>query len=140
VVHAHLQAQATRNDPAKRGQRKIELVKGLYRHNWTADDGRKLFRLIDWMMALPEEFENQFWIDFEAFDEESNMQYITSIERIGMRKGLHEGVALSLDIKFGRDGLKLLRKTREFNLDELRKFARFLKKAKTIDDVRGYFE
>jgi hypothetical protein len=25
-------------------------------------------------------------------------------------------------------------------LDELRKFARFLKKAKTIDDVRGYFE
>ncbi len=140
VVLAHLQAQATRGDPANRGRQKLDLVKGLYRRSWTADDVRRLFRLIDWMMALPDEFENRFWAEHEAYEEETKMEYVTSVERIGYRRGLVDGIKLLLDAKFGREGVKLLSYTEKLDVGELKKFARFLKKAKTVDDVRGYFE
>ena len=33
---------------------KIQLIKGLYERGWAADEVRRLFRVIDWMMDLPE--------------------------------------------------------------------------------------
>src|SRR5262249_22036298 len=56
VVAAHLQAPRTRGDVASRRHEKLRLVKGLYRGSWTKDDVRELFRLIDWIMTLPEDF------------------------------------------------------------------------------------
>jgi len=36
------------------------------------------------------------------------MPYITSVERVGMKKGLLKGIELGLEVKFGAEGLKLL--------------------------------
>ncbi len=61
VVQAVLQAQATTNDPAARFRSKLELVKSLYRRGWVRQDILELFRVIDWLLQLPESLEDQLW-------------------------------------------------------------------------------
>jgi hypothetical protein len=100
-------------------------------------------------MPLPEELDESFDSELDRFEEENQMEYVTSIERVrskramreGHPKGLLEGIALALDAKFGAAGLKVLRKTRALDdVAALRKFARFLMKAESLDEVREYFK
>lgn len=71
------------------------------------------------------------------------MPYLSSIERNALKKGeekgLLRGIELAMDAKFGRQGGKLMGKVRTLGgLAELDQFARFLKMAKTLDEVREY--
>jgi len=50
VVLAHLITRQTRKRPRARYAAKIKLIKGLYERGWAADEVRRLFRVIDWMM------------------------------------------------------------------------------------------
>jgi hypothetical protein len=43
------------------------------------------------MMSLPPLLAQRLWQDIDAFDEEKRMPYVTSIERIGIAKGLEQG-------------------------------------------------
>ncbi len=87
VVLAHLKAIETRHDLQSRQAWKVRLIKGLYERGFDREDIRKLFRLIDWLMDLPEEFSEQFWDAIAQFEKERSMPYITSVERIGLSKG-----------------------------------------------------
>jgi hypothetical protein len=55
LVLVHLKSLETRRQPAARFAWKVRLVKGLYERGWSAAQVRQLFRLVDWMMTLPEE-------------------------------------------------------------------------------------
>jgi Domain of unknown function (DUF4351) len=91
VVLAHLQAQATRKDDQLRKQVKFTLARSLYQRGYPRQDVIQLFRFLDWLIILPEALEQQFWQELRAFEEEQNMPYITSVERIGFERGLqHE--------------------------------------------------
>jgi len=153
VTLAHKKSLETRDKPDSRRQWKVRLVRELLRGNWSKDDVRQLFRLIDWIMTLPEELEAGFRADLESIEKENNVEYLSSIERHGFKKGLEqgrekgkgegllEGIALLLDSKFGAEGGKVLRKVRKLDdLAELRNFARFLKNAETIEEVRDYLK
>ncbi len=150
VVLAHQQALATQNDSPARREMKLRLVKGLYERGWDADDVRELFRIVDWVMTLPEELQDAFREELFRYEEEKTMPYLSSIERRaierglekgreeGLREGLCEGIALFLEGKFGPAGRKLLRKVRAIeNLEALRALSQALKKATTLDDVRA---
>ena len=50
-----------------------------------------LFRFIDWLMVLPEAAEAEVWREIERLEEEGQMPYITSVERIGVERGKQEG-------------------------------------------------
>jgi len=149
VVLAHQKALETRHQPVSRQQRKLQIVKGLLQGNWSKENIRQLFRLIDWIIALPEDLEKAFRSDLMAFEKEQQVEYLSSIERFafteghekGLGKGLLEGVSLLLDAKFGTAGSRLLRKVRNLKSpSELRAFAAFLKNADTIDEVRDYLK
>lgn len=113
IVLAHLDALATRNRADQRREAKLQLVKALYRRGLDKTDILELFRLIDWLMVLPPEAEERFREAMDEFEEEQQMPYITSVERIGIRKGIEQGIEqgiaqgmqrlllVSVDTKFG---------------------------------------
>ena len=149
IVRAHLLAQQTRKDPQGRQQWKVRIFKELLRGKWSKKDIRQLFRLLDWIMTLPPELEEAFRVEIHQFEEATKMPYIPSYERLAHEEGRQQGkVELLVELicedlvdKFGRQGRKVLEKVREIaDLEKLRQFARFLKKAPTLEEVRNYLE
>ena len=65
----------------------------------------KLFRFIDWMLRLPEELEEQLWSEIQTFETVEHMPYVTSVERIGIRKGIQEGIQQGIQ-QATREGLQ----------------------------------
>ena len=92
VIASHLQAQQTSGFAERRLQWKLRLVKGLYQQGFERQAILDLYRLIDWFLALPDELELEFDANLEAFEQERNMPYITSIERRGIEQGMEKGI------------------------------------------------
>lgn len=92
VTATHILTQQTRKNAAERYQAKRLLVRGLYQRNWNKQRVIDLFRVIDWMMRLPEELDQQLWHEIEIIEENEKMQYVTSVERMGIAKGIEKGV------------------------------------------------
>jgi hypothetical protein len=141
VVLAHLKAQETRQEPANRYAWKVRLVRGLYERGWTAEDVGQLFRLLDWLMALPEGLPGQFREELYRYEEERRMPYVTSIERMakeeGLREGLLEAVAMGLECKFGEPGLALMPRIREWkSVTKLQALTEAIRKASTLGEIR----
>jgi hypothetical protein len=108
VVLAQLKALETRRSPAERYAWKFRLVKGLYERGMEPEDVRQLYRFIDWIMDLPATQENLLWDEIDEYQKEKNMPFITTAERVGMEKGLLEGLEICLRMKFGAEGLELM--------------------------------
>ncbi|MCI5158258.1 MAG: hypothetical protein D3906_07405 [Candidatus Electrothrix sp. AUS1_2] len=51
----------------------------------------RLFHFIDWLMTLPDGMEDEFWQEISEYEEEKKMPYMTSVERIGFKRGISEG-------------------------------------------------
>ena len=137
VVLAHLKARQTHGDPAGRHAWKLRLVRGLYERGFSPKDVRELFRLIDWMMELPQPLDNLFWQDVDKIQEERRMPFITSIERSGHRRGLRMGIESVLRVRFGEEGLKLMPEIHEiYEEEKLQAILKALETAATPDEVR----
>ncbi len=52
--------------------------------------------MIDWLLDLPKELTIKFNQEIHEYEKEKKMPYITSIERLGMEKGLKEGLEKGL--------------------------------------------
>jgi hypothetical protein len=94
MVMAHLKTQATNRNPSARLQWKLTLAKSLYQRGYSRQDIVDLFRLINWMMTLPEELERSFTLEITDYEEEKKMPYITPLERFAIAKGRTEGIAV----------------------------------------------
>lgn len=91
VVLAHLKALETSKQPEDRLNWKVRLVKGLFDRGWSKTDVARMFRLLDWLMALPEAMEPIFWNVIKQFQEEKKMPFVTTPEKIGRAEGLKIG-------------------------------------------------
>ena len=97
-------------------------------------------------MRLPEALEDRVWLQMQAIEQEKQMPYITSVERIGFKRGLVEGraeglrqsIELLLEARFGEQGQALApdlgRVTGE---NALKSLLQQVSKAGNIDDVRA---
>ncbi len=92
VVMAHLKAVETAGDNEKRYHWKLYLIKRLYKLGYDKEDVIRLFEFIDWIMALPKELEQGLWQEIHKMEEEKKMEYVSSVERIGMEKGIEKGM------------------------------------------------
>lgn len=92
VVMAHLQTHATRRRPNERLQSKLALVRMLYQRGYEKQDILELFRFIDWVLVLPEELETAFVQGVIEYEETAKMPYVTSVERVGIKKGIQQGI------------------------------------------------
>lgn len=102
VVMAHLKAQETRYDLSERKAWKLALTRRLYEKGYERQDILDLFRFIDWMLELPQALETDFWQTIEQYEAEKNMPYITSVERIGIKKGIQLTLESLLSSRFGQ--------------------------------------
>jgi hypothetical protein len=91
MTHAFLATRATQDDEQMRRHWKLQIVRRLYEQDYSEEDVRQLFRVIDWMMYLEEEQAIIFQVELEKLEAEKGMQYVTSIERLAMKKGRQEG-------------------------------------------------
>jgi predicted DNA-binding ribbon-helix-helix protein len=56
--------------------------------------------MLNWLMGLPDSLEDVFWLEIRQYEEARNMAYVTSVERIGFKRGVKEGLS-----KGKREGL-----------------------------------
>jgi hypothetical protein len=116
ITAAHLKTKATKNNPQERYTWKWTITRTLYEKGFSTKDILNLYRLVDWLMMLPDELTKKFTQDLIAYEEEKKMPYITSAERIGIEKGRLEGRSEGLDL--GMDKGQLLN-AREMLLEAL---------------------
>ena len=153
VVLAHLKSRETRDRPEERRIWKVRLVKSLFDRGLTAEEIRQLFRVIDWLLELPRELERQFQEEIHRFEEERQMPYVTSIERMareegvevgreqGELRGLQQGIEVALELKFGAAGLELLPLVQaEQRVEVLRAVQRAIRTARTLPEVRALLQ
>jgi hypothetical protein len=145
VVLAHLKARETQDQPATRSQWKLRLVKGLYERKWSAEQIRQLFRLIDWIMALPAELEEEFRVAVYDYEKEKHMPYVTSIERLakeeGFKEGLQKGITLAVEAQFGQAGKKLAPRIKSIqDLQVLFALERAIRNGQSLAEVRKVLE
>ncbi|MCT7978458.1 Rpn family recombination-promoting nuclease/putative transposase [Laspinema olomoucense] len=91
LVMAHLKTQASTGKAEEREQYKWELVQNLYERGYTETDIINLFRLLDWMMTLPESLQQSFDTKLKNYQEERKMPILSNIERRAMEAGRKEG-------------------------------------------------
>lgn len=91
IIEAHIAAQDSGSEPKSRQQLKWRLTRQLYDWEYRKQDILELYRLIDWLMVLPEELELEFQQQVVNYEQEKAMPYVTSIERFGLAKGLEKG-------------------------------------------------
>jgi hypothetical protein len=144
IILAQLKVLETRQAQSTRWQWKLRIVKGLYDRGLTREQVRQLFRVIDWMLALPPDLEQAFRVELGRFEEERHMPYVTSVERLarqegrdeGLAEGLQKGVLALLRLRFDTVGAKVARKVRSVHdVKRLEAVMRTATDAKTIDEA-----
>lgn len=90
MIMAHLKTKATTGDMEQRRQWKWTLVRGLYERGYNKEDILELFRLVDWMMTLPEELQISFEEQLERYQEGSKMPILSQIETRAMQRGTQQ--------------------------------------------------
>jgi len=93
LARAQIEALRTAGDPEGRYRAKRLLVRSLYDLGYNAEQVRNIFRLIDWMMHLRPDLEERFERDLADFEEQRQMPYVTSVERIAEARGEARGRA-----------------------------------------------
>jgi hypothetical protein len=94
IIMAQLQAQVTGKNGPQRLVSKTQIMRLLYRYRYRKKEVLRLFRIVDWMMALPAELEPAFEQAMITMEQEHNMAFVTSIERLGEQRGLEKGIAI----------------------------------------------
>lgn len=161
AVTAHLKTRETRHDAAGRKTWKLYLVRKLYERGYNKEDVVRLFHFIDWLMALPEYMEEEFWREISEYEEERKMPYVTSVERIGFRRGISEGrqqgifegrqqgklegtleaIEMGLSIKFGACGLRLLPLIRRIkDIEQLDMIKKVIRATDDLAEVKASLE
>jgi hypothetical protein len=101
VIMAHLSTLNTIGKPNQRFQSKLTLVRGLYERGYNKSQVLELFRLIQWMMVLPQSLEANFKQEFTRILEEGRVPFYTDFEIDGMVKNARESIVAVLESRFG---------------------------------------
>lgn len=93
---AHLRTQQARHDPDELYAAKWQMTRQLYQHGWRKERIIVLFKVINWMMALPRSHQERYWKATLQLGKEHKMELLNPLEQMffdnGMKKGLEKGL------------------------------------------------
>lgn len=89
---ALLKVGETSDDMAERGRWKLQAMRGLYYLDAPQIQKRQLLKFIDWAVRLPDELDRQLHTILAHSEEDKKMAYVTSFERIGLERGMKQGL------------------------------------------------
>jgi hypothetical protein len=87
IVLANWAAQTTVQDMRERLSVKWDLTRRLYDAGLDRQDILELYRLVDWLLRLPEGLEQDFKQRVRTYEQSKIMPYVTSIERLARAEG-----------------------------------------------------
>lgn len=135
VVMAQIRAKATQ-DAETRKAWKFRLMRLMYDRGYDRAVILDLFRIIDWMIRLPEGLEAAFREEFYAFEEGRHMPYVTTVERAGIRKGEAQLLLWQIEKKFGAESAQANRpRVEAAESQTLRTWSERILSATTLDAV-----
>ena len=145
ITRAHLQAQRTRRHPAQRLQAKVTIIRQMYRRGFARQQILDMFRFIDWVMRLPTALDRQLQTTLAQIEAETQMPYITSIERLSLEQGRQEGrqegeaIVLTrlLTQRFGPLPSWAVARLTQANLADLEQWTERLLAAQRLEEVVG---
>jgi hypothetical protein len=137
-VGAHLETMATRGDVPRRQEAKFRLLANLMQREVLDADFRRWYRLIDWIMKLPEEANRVVWLRLEELKEPKAMSHVTFAEIYGQEKGLKLSLRIALEAKFPQEGPVLAAELKdERDVERLQSLLRLAVLAQSPDDFRS---
>jgi hypothetical protein len=142
---AHLKTKATRHVPEERLRWKLWLIRRLYEKGWPRQRILDLFWFVDWVMRLPEDLDRRFKDEIDRIEEETNMRYVTSVERLSRQEGIEEGIrqgeASLLERLLRRRFTELpkwvFERLEQASRDELERWSERVLEAHRLEDVFG---
>ena len=93
----------TSNDMNARYVVKNELFRGLYRCGLNREEILDFFHFVDWVLALPPPLEYAFREEVAKYEEQLEMPYITSVERIGRIEALRGSILRFARARWGAE-------------------------------------
>jgi hypothetical protein len=145
MVAAHLTTQRTRKNVRSRYEGKLSIAKSLYQRGYNRQDILELLRLIDWMMSLPELAEQNFQQEIRRYEEDLQMPYVTSFERLARQEGIlqqkREDVLEVLEVRFSALPSELAEKINQIeDADLLKTLLREAITVGSLAEFQGYLE
>lgn len=103
IILSQLAALQSTSKPHRlRKEIKVALIRRLYTKGFTKETVLKLFEFIDWLIALPENIELEYANEIQNLEEDTKMAYMTSIERLGFKRGFEQGIGQGVEKGFGQ--------------------------------------
>ncbi|NSW79343.1 MAG: hypothetical protein HPY54_09965 [Chthonomonadetes bacterium] len=99
-----------RGSPELLLEEKIALTRQMEEFGYNRDVAYQLFRLLDWLVQLPEVYEVRYEQFLEAYHSEGKMAYLTTLERYALRRGMEQGIQQGLQAGMRRSILRALQK------------------------------
>jgi Domain of unknown function (DUF4351) len=90
VILAQLAANRCKGSNERLDSKKA-LTWHLYRKGWSRDKIVSLCTFLDWVIALPKALEPTYDQYVLKIEEDLKVEYVTTFERLGIQKGLHQG-------------------------------------------------
>lgn len=134
VILAQL-ATLDKQSPDAKLTKKINLIKRLYARNWERADIINLLIFLDWVFALPKQFELKCKEVIEILEEELHLDYVTSFERMGIEKGEGTMLLCFLEGKFKNVPDGYLKKINTADSDTLVKWGKRVLSSQSLEDV-----
>jgi hypothetical protein len=132
---AHLEAQRTAKDVGRRSEVKLGLLLELASRKLDEEDTRIWYRLLDWLLELPEEVDAAIYTQARTKLREGAMPYVSFADRFermeGKIEGLLAGLEALLDARFGEAGLALMPQLRQ--IEDPARLAALLQTARKAD-------
>lgn len=139
VMMAQLTVLETRHDFKARLNAKTTLTRLLYKKGYIKQDIIQLFTLIDWLITLPEELMVEYNQAIKQIEEEKNVEFITTPQRVGRMEGFQQGetaiLTRLLQCRFHHIPANYLEMIRQADAETLLVWAERILNATSLEEV-----